>query len=113
MRSHAQPIRMRRYAAQPLRDRKAAHSPIRSHAQRCAAGDTIENHPLRERIPAFEGRYCAPIGHGAADLPEQASAPSESKSTQKPPSARPRWWADGRRDRDFLSVTHFRHEVTP
>lgn len=69
MRSDAQPIRMRRCAAQPSRVRPTAHSVIRSRAQRCAAGDTIKNQPLRERIPAFWGRYCAPFGPGAADLP--------------------------------------------
>jgi hypothetical protein len=61
MRSDAQPIRMRRCAAQPLTDLRTAHRAIRIPAQRYAARDTIKNHPLGDRSPAFEGRACAPL----------------------------------------------------
>jgi len=82
MRRHAQPIRMRRCAAQPLRDRMAAHGPKRSRAQRCAAKDTIKNHPLVGRSPAFEGRACGPLRQRAA-----GSVTNHGTEPQCPPGA--------------------------
>jgi hypothetical protein len=76
MRSHTQPIRMRRYAESPLRVKRTAHPAYAILRSRYAESRTSETTPFEEHTPVS--------GAGGACLSERGPTPSADTAQKSP-----------------------------